>query len=265
MFTPRTKIIGQVLAVHLGFHTLWVLVFLVSLLGVFILIPFTGLYNAFVLGFMGKSVWVSPVNAAILGYLAFSLTGLLSGWFISLFHPKSVWLFAFCSVFATCVLFVTVSAVRYTAFGAPGLESILPLPATTGRADVDKFEWALKAQSVGEVPPYFSGKPAVVPFSEVQPALRLLPKDFQLEGGPYTYCKLSPEVWKGLRADAPKKYPVLWSDHPDTSGKRLVVSVDLGTDVYHDEFVTEQALSERLGALEAATGRLSGDANFKLR
>lgn len=268
MLTPTTKTIGQVLAVHLGFHTLWVLAYLVSLLGVFILIPFTGLYNAFVLGFMGKSVLSSSANAALLGYLVFLMTGLLCGWLISLFHPKSVWISAFCSLLSTCVLLVGASAIRYTVVGVSGIQSILPLPATTGRADADEMSMALKDAylSAGEVPQYFPGKPLILPLTELQPSLPLLSKGFQLQDGPYVYCNLPPGVWRVFKSQPENsRCPVLWNTRPDPAGKRFVFSIDLKTDIFHDELVSEEALTRMLTTMEDAVRKQTGDANFKLR
>ena len=131
---------------HVGFHTFWVLVYCVSLLGVFIFIPFVGCYIAFVLGFLGKSVLASATTAALLGYLVFSSTGLMSGWIISLFHPKSVWLPACVSLLLTGTLLVGTTWIRYKYVGISGLETILPLPATTGRTDADELSRALKTE-----------------------------------------------------------------------------------------------------------------------
>jgi hypothetical protein len=260
---PSSAII-RVWLVHVGFHTFWVLLYLVSLLGVFILIPLYGWYNAFVLGFLGKSVLGSATRAAVLGYLVFSVSGLLSGWLISLLRPKSVWILAFLSLVLTGVLLVGVTMVRYRTIGVSELQTILPLPATTGRADAEKFTWALKGESLEELPPYLAGKDAVIPLSELQPSLSLLPNDFQLQGGPYVYCNLPAQVWKGLKKDAARKYPLLWSSQPDAAGQRLLISVDLKTDVFSDELVTTETLNRALTELESAVRKQTGDASFTL-
>ena len=100
----------------------------------------------FVLGFLGKSVLASATTAALLGYLVFSSTGLMSGWIISLFHPKSVWLPACVSLLLTGTLLAGTTWIRYKYVGISGLETILPLPATTGRTDADELSRALKTE-----------------------------------------------------------------------------------------------------------------------
>jgi hypothetical protein len=264
---PSSAII-RVWLVHVGFHTLWVLLFVISLLGVFALIPLVGWYNAFVLGFLGKGVLASATRAALLGYLVFSVSGLLSGWLISLLRPKSVWIFAFLSLVLTGVLLVSVTMVRYKTVGVPGLQTILPLPTTTGRADVDELSMALKTEYDLVEPPvplHIAEKGTVIPFSELQPSLQLLPKGFQLSGGPYVYCNLPSQVWKGLKKDgAGRKYPLLWSTQPDATGKRLVVSVDLKTDQFSDELLADETLAQMLADLELAVRKQTGDANFTL-
>ena len=258
----------RVFVVHVGFHTFWVLLYLVSLLGVFILIPLVGWYNAFVLGFMGNSVLASATRAALLGYLVFAATGLLSGWLISLLRLKSVWILAFLSLALTGVVLVSASWMRHKSVGVAGFQSILPLPATTGRADVDELSMALKTEYdlvEPAIPPHLTGKGMVVPFSELQPSLQLLPKGFQLSGGPYVYCNLPSHVWKVLKKDgAGRKYPLLWSIQPDATGKRLVVSVDLKTDQFSDELLAEETFAHMLTELESAVRKQTGDPNFTL-
>ncbi len=259
------KTIAQVLLVHLGFHAFWMLLYCVMLLGVFVLIPLVGWYNAFVLGFLGKSVLASATGAAVLGFAVFGVTGLLSGWVISLFRPKLVWIPALFSLFVTGVVLVSATWMRYKYIGVAGLETILSFPARTGRADTDKLTWAIKAESMEDLPPSLAGKDVLIPFSELQPLLRLLPKDFQLEGGPYVYCNLPPRVWRGLKKDAAKKYPLLWSTQPDATGKRLVVSVDLKTDQFSDELVSEEALAQMLNSLENEAHKVTGGMSLNLR
>jgi len=253
--------------VHIGFHTGWVLLYLISLLGFFLLIPLIGTYNAFVLGFLGMPVLASTTSAALLGYIVFSVTGLLSGWLISRFRLKSVWLPEFLSLAISCVLLVGATFARYSFFGVAGIETILPLPITTGRADADEMGMALKAayHSAGEVPPHFDTKPSVLPLEEVQPSLPLLEKGFRLAGGPYVFCNLPPVVWKELRKAADSaKYPVLWSTKSDTAGTHMVISVDLKTDIFHDKLIGREEIEQRLSRLETAIQGFVGDTNFKL-
>lgn len=258
----------RVFAVHVGLHTFLVLVYLVSLSGVFILIPLVGWYNAFVLGFMGDSVLASATRAALLGYLVFAVTGLLSGWLVSLMRVKSVWIPALLSLALTGMVLVSASVIRHKSVGVAGLRSILPLPATTGRADVDELSMALKTEYdlvEPAVPPYLKGRGTIVPFSELQPSLQLLSKGFQLSDGPYVYCNLPSQLWTGLKKDgAGRKYPLLWSTQPDADGKRLVMSVDLKFDQFSDELLTEETFTEMLTQLEAVVRRQTGDASFTL-
>lgn len=258
----------RVFVVHVGFHTFWVLVYALSLFGLFVLIPLVGWYNAFVLGFMGNSVLASATRAALLGYVVFAATGLLSGWLISLLRLKSVWIPACLSLALTAVLLVVASSMRHKAVGVAGFKSILPLPATTGRADVDELSMALKTEYdlvEPAVPSHLAGKGTVVPFSELQPSLQLLPKGFQLSGGPYVYCNLPSQVWRGLKKDAARKYPLLWSSQPDGTGKHLLVSADLKTDIFSDELVTTETLNRALTELESAVRTQTGDPNFTLQ
>lgn len=263
----RSVTIIRVLVVHLGFHAIWVFAYCLSLSGLFILIPLVGLYNAFVLGFMGGSVLASPTRAALLGFVVFSATGLLSGWFISQLRTRKVWLLAFVSVGVTGVLLLSVTLMRYRHVGVPGIQTILPLPTTTGRADADEMAMALKDVylSAGDVPPYFAGRGTKVPLSAIQPSLPLLSKDYQLKGGPYVYCNLPSEIWRGLkRRTGVQRYPLVWSTQSDLAGKRLVISVDLRTDIFHDELLTEDALSQALAGMETAVRELNSDAKLKL-
>src|SRR5436190_8323572 len=94
----------RVVLVHVGFHALWVLLYLISLFGLFLFIPLIGWYQAFVLGFLGKAALISATRAALLGFVVFGVTGLLSGWAVSAIPPKSLWMRAFLSLFLTCVL-----------------------------------------------------------------------------------------------------------------------------------------------------------------
>ena len=174
----------RVLSLHLGFHTFWVLLYYISLRGVFILIPFVGWYDAFVLGFLGASVLATITRAMVLGYIVFLFTGLFSGWLISLLRTKLTGIAAVVSLCLTVVLLVSLTMVRYRTIGVSGLQNVLPLPATTGRADADQMSMALKDVylTAGEVPPYFAGKGSTIPLSEIQSSLPLLSKDFQLQG-----------------------------------------------------------------------------------
>jgi hypothetical protein len=237
------------------------------LTGVFILIPLVGWYNAFVLGFVGNSVLASATRAALIGYLVFTATGLLSGWLISLLRLKAVWIPAFLSLALTSVVLVRASWVRHTSVGVAGIQSILPLPATTGRADADELSMALKAEYLmaGELPPYFPGKGSSIPLTELQSALPLLSRDFELQGGPYVYCNLSTEIWKALKKNGPtRQYPLLWATHPDATGRRLVVSVHLKVDQFSDELLAEKTFAQMLAELESAVRKQTGDANFTL-
>jgi hypothetical protein len=237
------------------------------LLGGFILIPLVGIYNAFVLGFMGQTVLASATRAALLGFVVFAATGLLSGWIISHFRPKSAWLPAFLSLLITGILLVSASLIRYTYLGVPGIQSVLPLPATTGRADADELSMALKVEyhNAGEVPLYITGTGSFIPLLQLQPSLQVLSKGFALQDGPYVYCNLPPEVWKGLKKSASaQKYPLLWATQADATGKRLVISVDLKTDVFSDELVTEQTFAQMLTDLESTVRQQTSGATFSL-
>jgi len=244
-----------------------VLVYCISLLGVFALIPLVGSYNAFVLGFIGKNVLASATAAAMLGYLVFLATGFLSGWSISMFHPKSVWIPAFVSLLLSGALLMGATWMRYKYFGVSGLETILPLPAANGGTDADKLSMAMKREYElvePPAPPYLKGKASVVPLSELQPSLRLLQNDFQMQGGPYVYCNLSPQIWNGLRKDV-GTYPILWSTQSEPSGKRLIISVDLKTDMFSVELVDDETLDTLLRGLEKAVQKQTDDPGFKLR
>jgi hypothetical protein len=243
---------------------MWVIAYALGLLGAFVFIPFVGLYNAFVLGFLGPSVLASATRAALVGFAVFAATGMLSGWFISLFRPKSPWLPACFSLLSTGVILVAASVVSHKTVGVAKIQEILPLPATTGRPDLDRLAMALKADyhTRGEIPLYLPGKDCVVPLSELQPSLRLLPKGFAVS--PYSYCNLSSPVWTQLRNYKPGKWPILWSVQPDVTSNYVLISVDLRTDIFSDELVTQDSLNQALNELEAAVRKQTGDTNFSL-
>lgn len=114
--------------------------------------------------------------------------------------------------------------------------------------------------------PYLSGKNVIIPLAEIQPSLRFLKKDFQSENGPYVYCNLSPQTWNDLKKkDEISRCPIVWNAQSDSSGKRLVISVDLKTDIFSDEFMNEQTLDQMLGKMEKAVQKQTGDANLKLQ
>jgi hypothetical protein len=264
-----TKTIFKVWLVHAGFHTFWVFVFGLSLLGAFILIPLIGWYSAFVLGFMGTRVLSSTLEAMLLGYAAFSASGLLAGCLISLARPKAAWVPAFVSLLVTCLLFVGASWAHYKHIGLAELQTVLPLPETTGRPGTDELSLALKDMYLNvepPAPPYRAGSASIIPLSEIQPSLKMLPKDFQLAGGPYTYCNLPTPVWQALRRHSGSaRYPLAWSTQAEPSGERLVFSVDLRTDVFHDELLTADAFSQRLRRLESDVQAVTGETAFKLQ
>jgi hypothetical protein len=246
-----------ILAAHLGFQAAWIVLFLLNRTGLFFFIPLVGLYNAFVLGFLGESVLISPARAALLGLVAFLGSGFVSASFIALFRPRSLWLPAVFSIAVTVVLFVSASLIRYTFAPQPALQ----LPTTTGRADIDQISMALKSEyhSAGEAPPYLQGRPTLLSFDELLPMLRLLPKDFRLETGAYTYCNLPPATWKGVKNDARmSRWPLVWSTRPDPNGQRLVLSVDLKSDMFHDEVLVDDAFRQMIRSLEAAASKHAG-------
>jgi hypothetical protein len=254
----------RVFAIHVGFHTFWVLLYASSLLGLFALVPLVGWYNAFVLGFIGNSVLASAAWAVLVGYLVFAVTGLLSGCVISLVRPKSVWIPACLSLALTGVLLVGLTMARYRMMGSSGLQTILQIPATSGRADADEMAMALKDAylSAGELPPYFAGKGgSTVALSEIQPLLPLLSQGFQLQGGPYVYCNLPSQVWRGLSKG---KYPLLWSTQPDATGKRLVITADLMTGLIIDEVLAQETFAQMRAQLEMNVRKQTSDANFVL-
>jgi hypothetical protein len=263
----RFEAVSKVLAIHVGFHSIWVLIYLVSLTGVFILIPFVGMYNSFILGFLGKTVLVSPTRAVMFGYLVFALTGCLSGIAISQLRVTRIWIPGLLSLLVTVCILVGVSWLRHAVAGAPWIESGLQLPRTTGIASVDRFSMALKSEyhRNGEVPPSVPGKPRLLPLAELLPQFELLDSGFRLSYGPHVYCNLEPSVWRALRRGRDlKECPIVWSERADLSGRHLVVSVDLSTDIFSDELVGRRELSEILDAFERAIQRQTGDAGFRL-
>jgi hypothetical protein len=184
-------------------------------------------------------------------------------------HQKTIARVLACvSLLLIFVGLLSVSWIHHKHIGIAGLEAILPIPATTGRADADELKRALKTEYhlvEPAVPLYLSGKGLIIPLSELQPSLRFLRKDFELAGGPYVYCNLPSQVWKGLKKESStQKYPLLWSSQRDATGSRLVISVNLKTDIFNDELVSEETFTRMISELELGIRKQSEDANFHL-
>lgn len=265
----NTHPIFRVFLFHVGFHSFWVLLYIGSLLGMLILTSAVGMYNAFVLGFLGKSVISSATAAAVLGYVVFTITGFVSGWLISRFHPKSVALPACLTVVVAVGLLFVASLVHHRVTPLSSLASVITLPSTTGRPDADRMSMALKTEydlQEPALPPYLEGKGVLVPLSEFQARLRLLSKDFVLADGPYLYCNLASNVWMGLKnSGSSSKYPILWSARPNLAGKRLVFFVNLKSDVFSDEFVAEETFQRTLIDAENTIQHETGNPSIRLR
>jgi hypothetical protein len=133
---------GRVLAIHLGFHTAWVVVYVVSLLGVFV--PLIGLYIAFVLGFLGTDALDAPTRGPLLGYPVFMATGLTSGLLLSLVCPKpgGIWRSGLYSLILSLLILVSASLAHMVHSGVAGYRRVSPLPAATGKIDQDKLALA---------------------------------------------------------------------------------------------------------------------------
>ena len=80
--TPTPPLLFRVLAVHIGSHLFWALLFAVAVATGGSTIGFVAFYDAFVLGFLGPS-W--PL---IGGFLVFTLTGTLCGIVIAAGDPE---------------------------------------------------------------------------------------------------------------------------------------------------------------------------------
>jgi hypothetical protein len=142
---------GRVLAIHLGFHTAWVVVYVVSLLGVFV--PLIGLYIAFVLGFLGTDALDAPTRGPLLGYLVFMATGLTSGLLLSLVRPSAggIWRSGLYSLILSLLILIGASFARMVHVGVTGYRRVPPLPASTGMIDQDRLALApsLKRHTIG--------------------------------------------------------------------------------------------------------------------
>lgn len=260
------NIIIKVWLAHLAFHTLWVAIFLVSLLGVFLLLPLVGWYNAFILGFLGNVVLGSPFNGVLLGYIVFSVTGFVSGWLISLVRPKRVGILTALSLVVTIVLLISASWMKITSaspdvFGSP--ESL-----TSGDAGAAEIVACLKtAYDLTEppVPPFASNKGPLIPLSELQPMLLSLHESLKFNDGSFMYCNLPSSVWIALRARRNStRYPLAWSLHPSPGDERLVIVVDLQTDILADQKMSDGAVTILLTEMEEAAKTVMGDSNLKL-
>src|SRR5256885_22700 len=132
------------LLTHIAPHTFWCLTYILSLCGCFALIPFIGLYNAFVLGFLGNAVLASATQAALIGYLVFSVTGLISYCAIAFLRPRLLWRAALFSLGITYLLLISATWARYRYIGPSEILPLLHFPATTDRSDIAELSMALK-------------------------------------------------------------------------------------------------------------------------
>lgn len=254
----------QIWLIHVAFHTFWAVIFLISLSGVFALIPLIGSYVSFVLGFLGSSVLASVTRGISLGFIVFSVTGLLSGWFISVFRPRSAWIPGLLSLCASIALLGSATWIRYTYFGVADLESVLPLPVSTGIPQHEALASALKSayHSAGDVPPYLPGKEATIPLAQLQIAANNL----TAQHASMVYCNLPPQIWRALRkAGGTSTYPLAWSDMVDATGKRLVISVNFYTDIFNNEFLSEEEFAQKISETQADVRAKAGDREFMLR
>jgi hypothetical protein len=262
MLKLRASPILHILLLHIGFHTFWVLVYLASLAGSFILIPLIGWYATFVLGFIAFVGSASVTVAMIGGFVPFALSGVFSGWFVSQLKPKVVWPAGILSLALTVAILFSASLTTIK-LRQRGIYKEVDAAATTGNQAALDLSLYLKAayhQTEPPSPPYVSGREPVIPLKELQPMLLALSKDFKLSDDGYFYCNLSPRVWNSLRRrNGRSGYPLAWKAMADASGRRLVIIVNLKDDAFVDAAMAEDSLVARLRAMEATVREASGD------
>jgi hypothetical protein len=242
--------------VHLAFHTAWVILYMISLLGVYLLIPIFGLYFPLVLGFLGAVSLTSIGNAALFGYLVFAFTGFISGLTISALRLNSRWMPSLLSLCLTLVLMISASVARFTFIGIPN-EITNTLPSSAGSDDVVDLVLAIKSDYHlnGEVPPYFSDKEPLIRLSEIKQFQNLKKDNTELNVESYIYYNLPAQAWRHLKeTEIMPRYPIFWSATPDLNGLRVVVLVNLKTDIFDDELMDSNEFLNIFSKMTKAVG-----------
>jgi hypothetical protein len=115
-----------------------------------------------------------------------------------------------------------------------------------------------------ETPPYITNQAAIVPAAQLFPLFSSQGVPIDVRKTDYRYCNLPNSHWLLLRAQSPRKFPVLWTPTPDASGRRRVVTVDFKTDLFWLTKTPEQTFTNELARMEAAIRNGTGETTFSL-
>lgn len=227
----KLSAIPKEVIVHVSFHLCWAVLALLSLVGAFLFIPFIGIYETFVLGFVFQTMPDSRIVAYAIGIVVFVATGIASAGVRKLFRKSTSWMAGVLSLIPTVVALIAISfALLASGINQRGaLVGASPAADLSDAGDFDELGvWIKAAYYLPKHPPFVTNAASVVRLETALPAsskATSVPPP-NLSGW---YLNLDAECWSALRNRATSPVLVAWSD--GTNEQCSVVELNLKTEV----------------------------------
>lgn len=229
--------IPKEILVHVSFHLFWALLALLSLVGAFFFIPFIGIYETFVLGFVFQAMPDSRVVAYAIGVIVFVVSGMASAGVRKLFRKGTSWASGVLTLVPTIVALIVISF-SLLASGINQRAALAGASASADLSDVGQFEelgvWIKAAYYLPKRPPFLTNASSLVRLETALPALSKATSVPPPKVSGW-YLNLDAECWSALRGRITSPVLVAWSGA--TNQQCGVVQLNLETDVVTAEAV----------------------------
>jgi hypothetical protein len=258
----KPSAIPKELIVHVSFHLFWAVLALLSLVGVFLFIPFIGIYETFVLGFVFQAMPDSRIVAYAIGIMVFILTGMASAGVRKLFRKSTSWMAGVLSLIPTVVVLVVISfALLASGINPRGaLVGASPAADLSDTGDFDELGvWIKAAYYLPKHPPFVANAASIVRLETALPAsskATSVPPP-KVSGW---YLNLDAECWSALRSGATSPVLVAWSDA--TNEQCSVVQLNLKTDVAAAESMQQKEFERLYKSQHDLIGQLCPNAQL---
>lgn len=241
----KLSVIPKEVVIHASFHLFWALLALLSLVGAFFFIPFVGIYETFVLGFVFQTMPDSRAVAYAIGVVVFVATGTASAGVRKLFGKDTSWISGILSLIPTVAALMVISFSLLTSGvnQRAALVGASPAADLSAAGDFDELGvWIKAAHYVPKHPPFLTNAANVVRLEIALPAFSKATSVPAPQASGW-YLNIDAKCWSALRGRATSPVLVAWSDV--TNEQCSIVQLNLKTDVVNTESVQRREF-ERL-------------------